>query len=282
MADPDDEKLMAFADGELAPAERIEVEAAINASPELRSRLEVFLRTKDQLAGLYNAPLQRPSPDHLIDLVLGKAHEKANGSRGSGRHRSLRSWSAEILSALLPRSWMTYSAVAAVGLVLLTAGLSGWALNSLVLQPGRNDQSAVLLRDGNILARAQFRQGLETLVSGHKLSWSDNSNGKFTLKPVLTFRSSDKSICRQYELTLQSVAIYSGLACRDDLQGNWTIRLHTRRAQAQSDANGQFVPAAGSMNSVLDSLVDQIMDGDAMGRADEEALLRGWSQASDR
>ena len=71
MAKVSDEMLMAYADGELALTERSEVETAIVSNPDLRSRLSVFERTKNELSGLYDEPMKRPVPDRLVDAVFG-------------------------------------------------------------------------------------------------------------------------------------------------------------------------------------------------------------------
>ncbi|MFP5330263.1 MAG: anti-sigma factor family protein, partial [Alphaproteobacteria bacterium] len=69
MMGQDDDRLMAFLDGELDEAGRAEVEAAIAADPALAARLEAQRRLRDRLRAHYGPVADEPVPDRLRSLI---------------------------------------------------------------------------------------------------------------------------------------------------------------------------------------------------------------------
>src|SRR5215470_8608416 len=57
-----DESLMAYADGQLQPAEMVRIERLLAADPALRARLKVFHTTGRNLASLFDGHLNAPLP----------------------------------------------------------------------------------------------------------------------------------------------------------------------------------------------------------------------------
>ena len=92
MADLPDEKLMAYADGALEPAERARIGATLAQSAELRGRLAAFEATGTVLGALFEKPMHEPVPRHLVDLVL-------NGTVANFQRKSGDTW--PIISALM-------------------------------------------------------------------------------------------------------------------------------------------------------------------------------------
>src|SRR5689334_9460733 len=64
-----DETLMAYADGELEPAQRAEVEAAIAADPQLAARVEQHRALRRKLNAAYDPILMETVPDALVASV---------------------------------------------------------------------------------------------------------------------------------------------------------------------------------------------------------------------
>jgi len=179
MAEFSDEMLMAYADGELAPAERREVEAAIVANPELRSRLSIFERTKDELSILFDEPMRRPLPDRLVDAVFGVSADADGGVERSRLSFNVKSALAGVFAALLSRERMAFAIPAIVCLLVFAGGLSGWHLRSIGGQPTPAGSPAVaagqpplaILEHGRVVAQAHLRQALEIVsASPHRIA----------------------------------------------------------------------------------------------------------------
>ena len=65
-----DETLMAYADGQLKPAEMARLERLLASDPGLRARLEVFRTTGRDLASLFDDHLNAPLPLRLKRFTL--------------------------------------------------------------------------------------------------------------------------------------------------------------------------------------------------------------------
>jgi hypothetical protein len=97
--------------------------------------------------------------------------------------------------------------------------------------------------------------------------------GGLSLKPTLTFRSTAKSWCRQFDLVDPQSAQTTGIACRDG--GIW--RVVAQIGTSPAGPSGDKTVPAERQEGVLDSVRTELKEGDVLGRADEEALVsRHW------
>jgi anti-sigma factor RsiW len=71
----DEEKLMAFADGELTGAERAEVEAALEHDAALRERLDAHRTIRGRLSSAFDSALDEPVPQRLLDAAQPREAE---------------------------------------------------------------------------------------------------------------------------------------------------------------------------------------------------------------
>jgi len=71
-----DEELHAFIDGELGPADRVRVEAAVEADPKLSEQVIAFRADKARLLSLYGGGLNEPLPSEWIARI-----EEASGRK---------------------------------------------------------------------------------------------------------------------------------------------------------------------------------------------------------
>ncbi len=127
----------------------------------------------------------------------------------------------------------------------------------------------VALKHGQIFARGPLKRALETAPSGTKVALG-GENSAIAMEAVLTFRNRRQGFCRQYDVTTPN-GDYAGIACRAD-DGQWRVEIHVAAAP-HSDTGDKIVPA-GKAGSAVEDAVDNVIEGDALGRADEEALIR--------
>jgi anti-sigma factor RsiW len=114
-----DEALVAYLDGELEDAERLNLEASIDSDPELRDRLAALAQSADLVRSAFADIVDEPVPERLIAAARGKA---AGDSRGEAQILFFRRPQRHARPA--PTRWQIgYAAAAAlVGLVVGGAG----------------------------------------------------------------------------------------------------------------------------------------------------------------
>ena len=79
MSIPDDETLMAYADGELEPAQRAAVEAALAADPTLVVRVEQHRALRRKLNAKFDRVLMETVPDALVAKILASSAAQGSG-----------------------------------------------------------------------------------------------------------------------------------------------------------------------------------------------------------
>lgn len=114
-----DEALVAYLDGELEDAERLNLEASIDSDPELRDRLAALAQSADLVRSAFADIVDEPVPERLIAAARGKA---AADSRGEAQILFFQRPQRHARPA--PTRWQIgYAAAAAlVGLVVGGAG----------------------------------------------------------------------------------------------------------------------------------------------------------------
>jgi len=159
----DDERLMAFLDGELDEVARARVERALAGDPVLRDRLEVQRRLRERLAAWYGPVAGEEVPERF--------------------RRMLESRVVDLSSARARRAgplWRNFAALAAT-LVL-----------GLLIGRGLAPSSTVMLEDGAMVARGELARALETQLASAPPADAATRIG-------VTFARADGSLCRTFE-----------------------------------------------------------------------------------
>jgi hypothetical protein len=246
MNEIDSKTLMAYADGELDPVRRKEVEALLERDPEARAMVRKFRESADLLKGGLDTVLEQPVPQRLIDAIGATAPTSNIVELHSTPARARRTFWPGLAAAA--------SLVVAVGLVgsILLLDRAG--------PPGTD-----------VAANQALQQALERLPSGAVLETDDGVR----VTPVLTFRASDGRVCREFEReTPGSHTI--GVACRDEGE-RWVAEVEVER-DTTPDGNAEdiYLPAGGAEDPISEFL-DRLGVGAALS-AEEERRLRetGW------
>ena len=266
-----DERLMAYVDGELPPGERRAVEAALAHDADLRARLVAFEETGRRLGSVFDHALSEPVPPALLDLVR-TAPMRASRAASSSRMLSNIKKLVASLTAPTPM-WakaMTAAALLAVGLMLGLL-IRGFSTNS---GPSLH---AFLEADGNhIWARGPLAATLEDVRSNEMKQWTTASGNTATAMPILTFKDRTGHYCREYSVDVASDdSAALGLACRNRA-GQWSIVIHTAEDLTR-DGDAVYRPASGSANERVNALLTHMRSGEDLGSSEEDALIRrGW------
>ena len=273
MVEVSDDMLMAYADGRLDALQVAAVQAALAAQPELQARLLAFEATSatSGIWRVFDAPMREPAPKHLVDFIM--THGGSSMTTEGPRVQSARPRFSETILALLHTTLAPWPRTAALATVLALGVAVGWTLHrspagtSGPLTTTADDQSGP--RAAGVLQAA-----LETEAAGALATVSPGD--KWLAAPVLTFRTADGGYCRKYEMARASETTgFSGVACRTP-QGQWLVRAHGPSAVKRGPVTA-VEPAAGPTQGLIDATIEKLMDGDALGVAeDREALAARW------
>ena len=167
-----DETLMAYADGELEPGQRADVEAAIAANPQLAERVEQQRALRRKLNAAYDPVLLETIPNALIASVRdaptagspGAANGRAATVTDLRRVRAARAAEAKEAAAsarraALPRrpwTWFEWGAMAA-------SVAAGAVIAHLVLKSP--EANRIGTERGQLVAQADLSQALTTQLA---------------------------------------------------------------------------------------------------------------------
>lgn len=235
----DDDKLMAFADDELAGAEREEVERALAAHPELHARVDEQKRLREGLRGYYGPVAAEDVPDRLL-AMLGA------GGAGGGDDETIASLSAA-RERLRPRpaAWTRNAAALAATFAF------GIVAGHFVLDEG---QAPIGMEGGMLVAQGNLAHSLET-----QLASTQPANA--AVRIGVTFTDHQGDYCRTFEGT-----DLSGLACRQG--GDWSV-IMTEAVKA-TPAAPEYRQAGSS--SIL-AAAQERMTGAPLDAQAERALI---------
>lgn len=274
-----DEVLMAYADGELPPQEKEALEALLSRDATLRMRLAPFVVTRREIAGVFDATLDEPVPERLVDAIL-RAPVPPN--RRPAASSGIESWlkrTRDVISAAVFPQGASLATAASLALMLSVGALAGW----LAAQSGPRETSGLIASSGSSLTAAgALAQALEKAPSG-----TQALTGKLgsAVIPILSFRRAEgDGICREYQIrNATDEPDYAGLACRD-AEGAWHVAVHvetSKPATAQLETGENYQTAGGPTARAVDAVADALIAGDALGQDEERALLEnGWRPAS--
>ena len=163
---PDDELLMAYADGELDEISRARVARALAEDPELRARLAQQQRLRATLAAYYGPTAAEAVPARLRAMLETNV--------------------VGLPAPRLRRLWRSFAALAAT-LVL------GLALGRTLLVPG----GPVRVENGGMVAQGQLAEALENQLASAQPADAATRIG-------LSFAASDGRVCRTFDSAAMS------------------------------------------------------------------------------
>lgn len=209
----DDERLIAYVDGELDAETARAVEAEMAADPELAEAISALRADTALVRAAYQEPLRGEVPERLVAAV-DEAFAKRQTGRQTGRPG---------------RTWHRHPAFGAIAasIVAVVAGLAGasyFAERSVEREVARLEALRTADRE---MIEAAVSVALESHVSGQPARWHNPDSGSNgSVEPLRTFKISTGQWCREYAHAL-------------DIRG-WQERRETLRAIACREAGGTW------------------------------------------
>ena len=245
-----DESLMAFVDGELDAAQRADVERALAGDAVLQARVTEMQAQRRRVAAAFANVLDEPMPERLASLLADPPGAPHSTVVSLGAARAAR---AERAQRRAMPSWAQWGGMAASVLLGVLLGLQ------FASRSGHNDDGALGMRDGRLVAGGPIEQALATQLAGANTSGSP-------VAVQLSFVDRAGAYCRTF-----STASVAGLACRRD--GQWAVQA---LAAAEGTADGAMRQASSSLPRAVLDAVDQRIAGDALD-AERERQARDHS-----
>lgn len=222
-----DEMLMAYADGELEPGARVEVERALAEDPALRGALDVQQRLRSRLAGHFAPVADEPPPPRLTALLGGSG---AVADLAAARERKSRRF-----------AWPELAAIAASLALGVTVGQVAFGPRA----------GPVAIDGGTMLARGELAEALETRLAS-------NQPHKASARIGISFEDRSGRFCRTFELPA-----LAGIACREE-QG-WAVAVAA--SAPASGADYRQAGSAMVMEQAEAMMASDPLDADAEKRA---------------
>jgi len=249
-----DETLMAFADGELDPAARAQVELALLEDPSLAQRVARHVALRQRVRSAYASELTEPVPQRLLDAARSQAGRTNNVvNLQAARDAKARDAAASKTAAY---GWRPAAAIAAS--LVIGFGLGYWDLY--------RDQTATPLArgaDGALSARGALAKALSTQLAASQSASSEVHIG-------VSFLAKNGEYCRTF--SLNGPVSPSGLACRHGEQ--WRIESLGQSSDAPSQG---FRTAGTDLSPQTLRAIEERIDGETLdAAAEDQALHKNW------
>jgi hypothetical protein len=239
-----DETLMAYADGELEPAERAAIEQAMQADPAVAEAVARHRALRQDIAAAFSGILDEPVPARLqpppaapvapvVSLDAARAARATVQAPAPARRR----W-----------SWPEWGALAAMLMV-------GVLVGKVVPLGG---QPAIAGNGGQLVAQGELASALDRQVGGRDAG---------AVRVGVSFAARDGEYCRGFVMGASA-----GLACRAG--GQWRIPV---MAETGAEAQGGYRQAGSALPPAVLDAIDARIAGKPLDAAGETAArARGW------
>jgi hypothetical protein len=237
-----DEILMAYADGELEPAVREQVEGALREDPQAAAAVERHRALRADVFAAFAGVLDEPMPERLQPHAPAQERVRVDVLASAGAHALPARW-----------AWRQWGAIAASLALGVLAGALGWRqVQGNAASPiGR--QGDALVAQGELAAALSQQLGAEA--------------GPVQLG--VSFQARQGNYCRSFKL-----GSTAGLACRAD--GQWRIPV---LAQQEGQAGPAYRQAGSAMPAAVLEAIDERIAGSSLDAAAErEARAQGWQR----
>ncbi|MFN3867907.1 MAG: hypothetical protein ACK4MF_02440 [Hyphomicrobiaceae bacterium] len=267
MTRPDDETLMAFADGALSPERHAEVAAYLATDADARALVDDFRRSADLVRGAFDAALTAPPNEKLEQLI------RSGGASGTAA-ANVTSLASRRKVPFRSQGWQPLALAASLALVI-GAGL-GWLANS---GGGRGAGAGYEVAIGPVPGASDLGRLLETRPSYDEVVTGEGASRR-RLVVVATFRDRAARPCREFEVTSvdqDQRPIGIGVACRTP-SGAWAVEGLAQPIVAEVASNGAMKPASGMQEAPVMEGFMRMLGAQPVVAADEEQqlLARGW------
>lgn len=264
-----DERLMAYADGQLPAPESEALRAQLAIDPQLRESLSAYILTRD-LGPLFCDAMVRPLPDSLREVLSAPIGAESRRAPAATREAS---GLARALASLFSPGRNSWALGVALSICCLILGSVGTWMASRHFS---DSPTTIIATAGNGLRISSrlLEAALDSRPSGTALAVVDDTGRiVFSIVPRSTFAARNgHRTCRAYDLRVaEQQDGHAGVACRTGT-GHWTVE----KQLAFTFPNSPPVKAAQG-GRPLEDFVEGIREGRTLTIDEERRLLSsGW------
>lgn len=237
-----DERLMAFADGELSPDDLAEVERAIALDPALAAKVAQLTESRAAMKRAFGTAAS--VPESLSAAILAMA--EADAARRAAPEPARNVVDLASRRRTVPFWQLPIAASIALAVGVLAGGFG---------KPGESDVGLEVAGIGD----PALMEALATVKSGERTAIGDGAD----FLAIASFHDGEGQLCREFEHDRKGGETVVAVACRND--DAWSVRFAV--AAAATDTEG-YAPA--SSLDTLDSWLSAVEAGAPLS-ADEEA-----------
>lgn len=251
-----DERWMAYVDGELDAGERVAFEAMLAGDPQLAAQVRAQQALRRRVADAFAADLDEPVPERLLAAARGQRAAPETADVVDLAHaREQRAVARRPLRAVRDWRWPEWGAIAASVLVGVLAGrfVGGEVAEPLASGP-----------NGALVARGALAAALSTQLAS-------SPPGDAAVRVGISFVARSGPYCRSFVMAQPSRL--AGLACREG--GQWQVQLVA--PAGHDEAVGGYRSAGAALPPALLRVIDERIAGAPLDAAAEaDAARRGW------
>jgi hypothetical protein len=266
---PDDETLVAFADGRLDADATEKVARYLDENEDARLFVERLMTSGGLAKVAYDAALEPRERDAIAELILGS--DTSSGQNATSNvvplaRRPVRSSSVS-----------QYALPMAAALALVVGGLGGYGLGRSG-SPAANGGGAIDVAIGPVVPGTSLASLLDRQSSGDPVTLAEDAGNKGReFMVVASFRDRQGRVCREFEVLPTGESgqpITAAVACRHD-NGRWHVEGAAQVASAPAIPETDFSPASGNDASAIEGILKSIGAKPALSKEDETLLLKG-------
>ncbi|MBO6757103.1 MAG: hypothetical protein JJ902_12310 [Roseibium sp.] len=214
-----DERIMAYADGELPEDEARTIERAAENDPEIRRKIDLFARTRARMKEATGDPA--PVPDALARRIAEMVEARA----GTAKDQE----AAEIVP-LPQKSRIWHGPAALAACLTLVVGLAAGLSIGQFGQTGPDAPFGIAA-----LADPEVTDALSAVVSGQSRTLGSGA----VLNVIASFADAGGGLCREFDYAGRDGASVVAVACHDT--SGWTPKI---AITTSNDGQTGYAPAS--------------------------------------
>lgn len=250
---------MAYVDGELDPAARAQVEAAMRDDPQIEKYVEQQRALRAKIQHAYAADLAEAVPERLVAAAHGRGPVSDPHVVDLGQARAASESKSLPLRWRQPQ-WRPIVSMAASLLIGIGVGFLAWR---------NSDSNMIQNAHGALVAGGPLAQGLSSQLAGDRSPASAVEIG-------LSFLAKSGDYCRTFAIV--GKASSAGLACRHAQR--WEVRALAQSGAVKDDGS-EYRTASSSLPPAIATAVEEQISGEPLDRTGEIAAReQGWLPAT--
>lgn len=266
MQRPNDEILMAYADGQLSDLDAAHVKDYLLSDPSTQEFVNAMSRTAELARRACNIPEATYVPPALLSYVLNAQISAETASSETGNVVNFLSHKPS--KKLSASRWYALAASITLAIGIAASGVF------------QSKVSDTWIATGPIEPTTPLANLLESHVSGDSLSLAGHGSESVHASVASTFMDAAQRPCREIEVLSGAETknpIAAAISCRS-ADGKWAVEGSVNYSSSEiPSSKTSYVPSGQESSHPLDHILDRLGAQSALSADDEKVLIdKGW------